>query len=184
MSEISFDAIHWGVAGDGSLRPRAVPAPLNYPEPPNVLQSVVYGYENQYTGTLESSGQSPATPIIMSATKGDGQITVDVILNSSLHPAYIIYKPAVGGWTLPDETLRLTESGTITIPGLHNGVVYYVCAVSKSGLTYSLPSNMVSARPEQGGLKKARYRVVGIKHMPGAATKTLVLERVERPIHP
>lgn len=184
MSAIDFDAIHWEVTAEGHLRPRTVPAPFKYPPELDVEDGVIYGYDDQFEGTLPTTGESPDAPFLDKLVPGDGQLIASIRLNQAEEPAYILYKTVTGAWTLPDEDLKATEDGDVVIPGLHNGLLYYVCAVSNVGLTYSLPSAILSGRPEATGIIKARYRVVGIKHMPGAPTKTLLVERIERPINP
>lgn len=184
MTAIDLDAIHWEETAEGHYMPRTAPADINYPVEEDVENGVVYGHENQYEGMLPATGESPDAPTLEEISVGDGQITATVSLNDAEEPAYILYRTAVGGWTLPDEDLKLTADGQVTITGLQNGTLYYICAVSKIGQTYSLPSIVLSARPQTSGATTARYRVVGIEHMPGAATQTLLLERIERPIHP
>jgi hypothetical protein len=184
MTALDLDAIHWQETAEGHYMPRTAPADINYPSEDDVENGVMYGYEDQYEGTLPATGESPDAPSLDALVVGDGQLTVTVSLNDAGEPAYVLYRTATAGWTLPDEDLKLLADGEVVINGLHNGTLYYVCAVSKVGLTYSLPSVVMAARPEPAGATRARYRVVGIEHMPGAATQTLVLERIERPTHP
>ncbi len=184
MTALDLDTIHWEETVEGHYRPRTDPADINYPAEDDVENGVVYGYEDQYEGTLPATGESPDAPSLDALIAGDGQLTVTVSLNDAGEPAYVLYRTATGGWSLPDEDYKATADGDVTIGGLQNGSLYYVCAVTKIDQTYSLPSIVLSARPQASGATTARYRVVGIEHMPGAATQTLVLERIERPTHP
>jgi hypothetical protein len=150
--------------------------------PANVKFGVEFGIDD--VGEYAGAGATPDSPGLLLLTEGDEQLTVDVQLNDADDPAYLLFRTAAGEWTAPSESLKATESGNVVIPSLQNGSLYYVCAVSKVGTLYSLPSNILSGRPKSTDAVTARYRVTGITRMPGAATKTLLLERVERPTNP
>jgi len=56
MVDISLDTIHWGVDGLGDYYPLATPLPMNYPLEMYVLEGIVYGYADQFLGTLVAGG--------------------------------------------------------------------------------------------------------------------------------
>lgn len=54
MSDVSFDILTFEVNSSGALTPRAQPLPINYPLETEVEKDIVYGYEDQFTGSLVS----------------------------------------------------------------------------------------------------------------------------------
>lgn len=110
--------------------------------------------DNASAWTVFSQGSTtecsqPAAPTLVSATPGDGQVTLSVTLNAAGDPAYIVYGAvgARGAWSDPSEDLKLTASGTIDVTGLSNLQEYVFDVVSESGDIYSLPSDVLHATP-------------------------------------
>lgn len=57
--DLDFDAMHWELVGT-DLKPVYPAKAFNYPIPFNVLEGVVYGYDNQYLGEFTLAGEGMA----------------------------------------------------------------------------------------------------------------------------
>ena len=71
MTDISLDTIYWGTDIYGDYYPLATPLPMNYPLENVVLIPTVYGYANQYTGTLAGGGVIPDRPTLVLEVRDD-----------------------------------------------------------------------------------------------------------------
>lgn len=142
------DTVYWGVDDDGDYYPLETPLPLNYPTEENVLDGVVFGYDDQYEGTA-ISGTRPDEPIVHSAVASAGSATVALSLNDADDPAYIIYSPvqAQMTWSQPSESLKSTDGSAVAVTGLNNLIEYEFSALSKNGGVYSHPGSSVRCVP-------------------------------------
>lgn len=130
MADIDLDAIHWQVTTEGHLQPRMAPLPINYPDPANVAAGVVFGYENQFTGTLvagDGSGSGVA-PEITAAVAGDGQVVLTIAANAETDVIIVRHRQMPQSWAAAPATPSIVGSGDVTISGLTNGRPYEFAA--------------------------------------------------------
>jgi len=75
---LSYDFVYWEENGDGDLRPRTTAVDIGYPTEAQTEFGVVYGYEDQFTGTLSGGGPVPSTPSIRILSNLDGTATATI----------------------------------------------------------------------------------------------------------
>lgn len=116
MAEIDLDNIHWTVDGNGDYMPLIPAAPYNYPDEAAVLQGIVFGYADQYLGTLDASAQVPV-PTVSAVDSQNGRqavVTVSDALVGSTNDVYITWwgQNGVQEWQLAGS---VTGDGTLTV---------------------------------------------------------------------
>jgi hypothetical protein len=109
---MTVDYINWYLDAQGNHRLLPTPKEYNYPIPSLVFLDTVYGYDDQYTGTLSPSGEAPPVPSL-AITKDELQLTVVISGSDSVSTNYlIVLYPGGDRWTEKGTT---TGDGTISV---------------------------------------------------------------------
>ena len=75
---VGYDLIHWEYDANDDLQPLEEAADIGYPDEDEVEYGVVFGYEDQYTGTLSGGGAVPTTPSIRIRNNQDDTATATI----------------------------------------------------------------------------------------------------------
>ena len=79
MSALEYDYIHWEEDVNGDLQPLETPKDINYPVESNVALGIVYGADNQFTGTANDlTAPRPTTPSIRIINNQDDTATATI----------------------------------------------------------------------------------------------------------
>lgn len=175
MTTLDFDNIHWEILPDGSIQLRDEALDINYPDEDEVELGIIYGYEDQYTGSYTATGNIPDEAPAISAVSGDEQVVISLI------PAedYVANAMYVRYWTIGGETsaeslaLSRTGAGDVTVTGLTNGTTYFFQAYHKNGAGVGVWSGAVMATPTDVELTN-RPRIERIRDNAAAATMRII----------
>ena len=100
----------------------------------NHLAPNAFGYNGEFTGTLTVTAPNPAS--LVSATAGDGQVSISVTAPNTTDTVYARYRIAGtnDAWSTESVTFSRTGSGAIVITGLINGKAYeFIVYVNNGG---------------------------------------------------
>jgi hypothetical protein len=125
--DLDYDAVHWQIDGT-DLEPLYPPKALNYPPEPYVLEPYVYGFDNQFVGTLEAVPQ-PVAPTLHAVDSRDGKHAVLTLTGADPGTTNEIYVSVWGQLGIQDWRLVGTivgTSGSITITKVQS---LYACQV-------------------------------------------------------
>lgn len=133
----------------------------------------------------------PTAPALSALTANDGKVTVGVVAADSADTVYVGYRLASAqAWTW-NPALKSIGSGSVEVTGLSNGRVYVFILYSTKDGMYSKPGDVMpsggsSATPTDGtpSTMPTYYRVISIQRVAGTGSKTLVVEKIEKPIEP
>ena len=78
MAEIQFDAISWTRDGNNDIMPLLPPKPFNYSAENVTLAGTVYGYDNQYLGSLIALPQTPIPTLVAADAHNGGDATFTI----------------------------------------------------------------------------------------------------------
>lgn len=136
---LAYDFVYWDVDGNGDLYPRATPADINYPTVDQTEFGVVFGYENQYTGTYVGGGARPDQPSVRihNDQDGTGTATVSNGDDDATHRLFIFLRH--GGVLELIEAGSRTGNGDIEFDKPEGEYIGYVIGDRDNIL--SLPSN-------------------------------------------
>lgn len=139
------------------------------------------GYRRLY---YRETVTGPTAPTISAVSDGDGD-GVTVTIAGVVGVSYQVFAQSQGsGEEMEAAGTPRTGSGDVSLIGLEDNTWYAFLALGESEDSYGEPSNVVRVYVSSGTLHQARYRVVGIRRGSSSQTKTLVLERVKRPVVP
>ena len=142
--------IFWELDALDDIMPRDPPLPYNYPIEDVVLEDVVYGFLEQFRGTLRcGEGESPETPVISVQGFTEGSVTIAVADVPAGCRAYVLYRRVYSEEQFSDldTAFSTVGPGSVTITGLMVNITYDFISVTECGTIYSLPSNIVSEAP-------------------------------------
>lgn len=99
-----------------------------------VMNTEVGGIVTISTGGAWKNVPVPSIPTFTSLTPGDTQVTLNLTAAGATDTIYARYKPwNVQAWSSESETFKRTGSGSITITGLTNEVLYDFAIYAKTG---------------------------------------------------
>lgn len=175
MTSLDFDNIHWEILPDGSIQLRDSELPLNYPEEDEVELDVVYGYEDQFTGTYTATGDIPDEAPTISAVGGDEQavITLTPADDYVANTMYIRYWTIGGTTSAESGTFSRTGAGDVTVTGLTNGTTYFFQAYHKNAAGVGVWSGAAMATPTCASLTD-RPRIERIRDNAANATMRII----------
>lgn len=112
---LDFDTLHWELTG-GILRPINPPKDINYPAVDDVAFPVVFGYDDQFMGTL-IAGFPPAPPTLTVEDLGGGvaRFTISGSTVGTSNQVYIRSTTATAWGASPVVTIAGDGSATATI---------------------------------------------------------------------
>lgn len=125
MAEIQFDTISWTRDANNDIMPLLTPKPFNYPAEDEVLLDIVYGFDDQFTGSLVS-GPPPTPPLLTVEDLGGGvaRFTISGSTAGSSNKVFIRAATATVWGAAPVVTIAGDGSADATIdPGPYLGKV-------------------------------------------------------------
>lgn len=147
----------------------------------NVKIGINFGTNNEDTGTYDPSGQLAEVADISFTDRRDGTGTDASVSNidpiATINSLYY-RKLNTTTWILVD---TFTEDGIINIDLGTGYYEYKITATSPAGTNCDGGSFTVT---DTEGYNTGQYRVTKIVSMPGSPYKRLMLEKIDRPIHP
>lgn len=90
--DLDFDTIHWDLTG-AELSPLNPPKDMKYPAEPVVLEAVIYGFDDQFVGSLVGSPQVQAANVVGVDSQNGGDVTFvvtggDPVANNAVYIAW------------------------------------------------------------------------------------------------
>lgn len=124
----------------------------------------------------------PAVPTLSIPAYNEGTSVLATVTNFTAGTVNSIYiKTPTGPWVLAGVA---DAGGLLTITPIDPGTYYGRVVSANAGGSQIGSTDPVFFQVVAIGTKTAQYRVVEILRNPAGATKTLIVERIEKPIHP
>ena len=124
-------------------------------------------YSNESCATTPPSVAVPSAPTLVTATPGDGQITIgwNAVSGATSYNLYLASQSGVtksNYTTLPNGTKQTGVTGPFTTIGLTNGTTYYVVVTAVNASGESSESSQVSATPQVAPVVTGKLNDTGI----------------------
>lgn len=114
-----------------SLVTRGLMSGMDLPPLASVIDTDTIGGE---TGTAVAAGSPPGDPSLISATVGDGQVTLAVEADDPADVIYARYRSYPNGeWSDESASFRRTGDGDIVVTGLENATKYEFAIYTRDG---------------------------------------------------